>query len=96
MTLHKRALSLGIDADAVEASMDKVDAKAAVIALIVSHADADADPELVRFRLQFEKLRARDLVARAQAAGLGDEALDAMDARDPKAALVNLLLRTTR
>jgi hypothetical protein len=96
MTLHKRALSLGIDADAVEASMDKVDAKAAVIALIVSHADADADPELVRYRLQFEKLRARDLVARAQAAGLGDEALDAMDARDPKAALVNLLLRTTR
>jgi hypothetical protein len=96
MVVYKRALTLEIDEAAVETAMNHAeDPKASLIALIVKHeaAASKMDEGLGSLgREELERLRARDLLARAQEVGLGDEALDAMDAEDPKAALIGLLL----
>ena len=44
-------------------------------------------------RAELESLRLSELLARANALGLEEEALDAQDADDPKAAVIELLLR---
>ena len=69
--------------------MDQYAPNECIISLIFAHANATKCSE----RQELEGLRARDLVARAQAADLGEAALDAMDEADPKAALVDLLLQ---
>ena len=51
------------------------------------------DTDAVAVRIELEGLRMRDLVARAKAVGVDDEAvLDAQDSDSPKDAIVQLLL----
>eukprot|EP01046_Picozoa_sp_COSAG06_P005739 COSAG06_NODE_259_length_18912_cov_53.912614_18_plen_1085_part_00 len=90
--LHKRVVSLGLDADAVEHAMDQPDPSAALVALIVANSPPEPPPSTSLAREELEAMRVRDLVQRAQANGLGEAALDAMDADDPRGELVELLL----
>jgi hypothetical protein len=90
--LHKRVVSLGLDADAVEHAMDQPDPSAALVELIIANSPPEPPPCPSLAREELEAMRVRDLVQRAQANGLGEAALDAMDADDPRGELVELLL----
>jgi hypothetical protein len=102
--LQQRALSLDVDGAAVDDAVEADNPKAALIALIVAQSSSDeteareaATDELTALslrtrRAELEALRVRELVERAQAIDLGDAAMDAMDASDPKEALIGLLL----
>jgi hypothetical protein len=103
--LQQRALSLDVDGAAVDDAVEADNPKAALIALIVAQSSSDeteareaAADELTAAlslrtrRAELEALRVRELVERAQAIDLGDAAMDAMDASDPKEALIGLLL----
>eukprot|EP01052_Picozoa_sp_SAG31_P018719 SAG31_NODE_1338_length_8731_cov_14.189643_1_plen_1748_part_10 len=93
--LRKRAREAGIDADELEDARDADDPKAAVIELLMSHVETSA-PEVdndTALRQELEGLRLKELRTRAREAGVdADELEEAIDADDPKAAVIALLM----
>jgi hypothetical protein len=80
-------------------AQDAASPKAALVELILEACrrateaeSAEGDPEA---RAELEGLRMTELLARAQGLQLEEQALDAQDADNPKAAVIELLLRAT-
>jgi hypothetical protein len=93
--LLKRASAAGIVEDAIITAQDSASPKAAIVQLLVEARAAVVVEGELEARAELESLRLSELLARANALGLEEEALDAQDADDPKAAVIELLLRAT-
>ena len=91
--LLKRASAAGIVEDAIITAQDSASPKAAIVQLLVEARAAVVVEGELEARAELESLRLSELLARANALGLEEEALDAQDADDPKAAVIELLLR---
>jgi len=91
--LRKRAKDDGVPEDELDDAVDSDDPKTAVIAVLLAHASA-ASKETQELRSQLEGLRLKDLRKRTKQANLDqDEVDDATDSDNPRAALVELLVR---
>ena len=93
MTLYRRAAKEGLDSALIEEAMESEDPKGELIALfLAARADKPADQE-ARLREELEGLRLMQLRKRALAAGVDEAAVDdAMDGRQPKVVLIELVL----
>ena len=92
--LRKRALASGVDADCVDEAIDCDDASVALVELIL-HAEAVGGGDETELRSELEGLKLGALSKRARGEGMGAEEIEeAMEAEDPKAALVEVILRT--
>jgi hypothetical protein len=99
--LKKRALSVGMASEAVEAVDDADDPKEAIVALLVETrklaaaetATVDMSRELEQLRSELVLMKLSVLKKRALSAGMASEAVEAVDdADDPKEAIVALLV----
>ena len=91
--LRKRAKGAGVSEDELENALDSDDPKVTLIDLLVEclTAGSTEDQEL---RSELEGLRLRELRARAKRVNIDqDEVDDATDSDDPKAAIIELLVR---
>ena len=87
--LSKRARAAGATHDELDEAQDADDPKAAVITLILQHADPDR-----QLREELRGLKLGALSKRARAAGATHDELDeAQDADNPKAAVIELIIR---
>jgi lambda repressor-like predicted transcriptional regulator len=90
--LRKRAREAGVDEEALENSTDAPDPKSAVIALLLELSDASSAGDAA-LRQELQGLRLKELRKMAREAGVDDNALeDALEAGDPKAEVIALLL----
>jgi hypothetical protein len=93
--LRKRAKDEGVPEDVLEDAIDEDNPKAALIDLLVErHAvDMVEDQDL---RAELERMRLKDLRARATHAGIDqDDVDDAIDSDDPKGTLIALIVRAS-
>ena len=91
--LVRRAREADIDEDKILDAQDESEPRSALLELLVADRMREFDTDAVAVRIELEGLRMRDLVARAKAVGVDDEAvLDAQDSDSPKDAIVQLLL----
>eukprot|EP01048_Picozoa_sp_COSAG05_P015614 COSAG05_NODE_1900_length_3858_cov_2.298218_1_plen_899_part_10 len=90
--LQKRATQSGVDQQAIEQALDSVDPKVTLVALIVDASETNLQStELLRTQLQ--GLGLSTLQRRATEGGVAAARIDkALDADNPKAAIVELLL----
>eukprot|EP01045_Picozoa_sp_COSAG04_P016770 COSAG04_NODE_1430_length_6798_cov_9.576205_3_plen_331_part_00 len=93
MTLYRRAAKEGLDSALTEEAMESEDPKGELIALfLAARADKVGEQE-ARLRKELEGLRLMQLHKRALAAGVEEAAVeDAMDGRQPKVVLIELVL----
>jgi hypothetical protein len=96
MALQKRAETAGIDRDQIEEAMDSDAPKKGLVALLLAQcADAGvAEGERqTKLRTELEELRLTALQRKAAEGGIGEAQIDdALDSRDAKSALIELLL----
>jgi DNA-binding phage protein len=91
--LSRRAREAGVTAEQLEDALDEDDPTAAVVELIVRATPLDADVSGA-LRAELAGLKQGALSRRAREAGVTDEQLDdALDADDPKEAVVELIVR---
>ena len=92
--LIRLAREAQVSEDAFFDSQDTDDPKAALIALLVEARSDTATTARSALRTELEGMRMRELVARARECGIDHEALlDAQDSEQPKAAILELVLR---
>eukprot|EP01046_Picozoa_sp_COSAG06_P021451 COSAG06_NODE_1614_length_8932_cov_4.428507_1_plen_1634_part_10 len=90
--LHRLALGAGVAAEEVEAALDSDSAKDDLVALLLEHESQARE----RLRQELAPLRLAALHQRAIVAGADAEAADeALEARDARATLVELILQTS-
>ena len=91
--LAGRAKAAGADEPAVEEALDAGDPRAALIDLILRHSSAPGDAATAELRAQLATLKQGALAKRAREAGVDEaDVEEALDADDPKEALVALIL----
>jgi hypothetical protein len=98
--LRARAAADGVPAEVVDGADDADDVKAALVEMILEHAEVcrrraaqQGAQERARLRLELSALRPRALRARAAELGVHDEVVDsADDADDVKEALIRIML----
>jgi hypothetical protein len=99
--LRKKAKQVGVDEDKLDDAIDAIDAKAAIIALILEaqtlNEAPDSDAQLAKQKQdlmdELSALRFKELRKRAKAYGLDEGQLDdAADCDDPKAAMIELII----
>ena len=92
--LRKRAATAEAAEADIAAADDAEDPKTAMIVLILAHEEPSEDPA-AKLRAELEALKPSALRKRAKAMGASGEDIEgADDSDDPKAAIVELLLRT--
>ena len=96
MALQKRATGAGVSDEALESAMESPDPKAALTDLLLARntsAEGSEDVAQEALRDELKGLTLMSLQKRVAIAGItGDELEDAMEADDPKAATIQLLL----
>ena len=93
VALSKRARAEGVGDDLVEEALDSAEPKSALIDLIVRFAEEQALGDDADLRIELEGMRLAALQARAAAEHIGEDAVDdALEADNPKAALVALIV----
>jgi hypothetical protein len=97
MPLQQRAMTEGVDSDALEDAMESANPKQAVVRLILalqaSLGASSTDAARQQQAAALSGLRLKELRARARAAGVSPSELDELaDCDDPKAAVIELLL----
>jgi hypothetical protein len=94
--LSKRAMSGGVDQDAIEDAMESDTPKAALVDLILAQlpqVDEANWQQQQAFREELSGLRLMAISKRAQSEGVDAEAIeDAMESAEPKSALIELIL----
>ena len=97
--LRKKAKELGVDEDTLEDALDSDAPKAALIALILDASEAAGDAASLHAQKsaamlsELQGLRPKELRKRARDVGINAELLeDAIDADDPKSAVIELLM----